>query len=119
MDLVQLNKKLISIEKEIDELVKKEKEFLKSKNLTDYEIYVDIGFFIGDYEIVSFKESVKYFSNFNDNQNHNTSKFTNQHHCWLLHRLYDDFLISWEDILKIDYVWFDVVVKNQYKRKII
>ena len=107
MDLTQLNKKILSIEEDITTLVKEEKKFFKLK-----KFYVKIRFLIGKNEIVSFKVSKKYFSK----KTHKKLKFTNKHHSWLLDKLYYDCLINWEDILKIDVAYIDIIVKNKDKK---
>ena len=37
-----------------------------------------------------------------------------QKHCWLLHLLYDDLGLKWNEILKINWLWLDFVLYYQY-----
>ena len=52
-------------------------------------------------------------------ENHNEFRFRSdhplkhQHHCWLLHELYDHTYLSWQDILYIKEIWVDVVLVTQ------
>lgn len=57
----------------------------------------------------------------NDNNCHNiTTAFqkdkdlNSQKHCWLLHSLYDHNSLDWNDIFKIDSVYFDVKIQYEY-----
>lgn len=61
----------------------------------------------------------------NDGNDHNTTSVFQkqeslnvQKHCWLLHSLYDHQGLSWEDIFKIDSVYFDVKIQYEYESKI-
>jgi len=60
-----------------------------------------------------------------DNHCHNiTSVFqkdkelNSQKHCWLLHSLYDHNPLSWDDIFKIDSIYFDVKIQYEYLSQI-
>jgi len=67
--------------------------------------------------------------NINDKENHNVSSATiknsalnSQKHCWLMHRLYDDFSIDWADIVRINNIWFDkysLPIFNRFRFKFI
>ena len=37
-----------------------------------------------------------------------------QKHCWLLHSLYDHNPLDWDEIFKIDSVYFDVKIQYEY-----
>jgi hypothetical protein len=50
---------------------------------------------------------------FNVNHNEHTDTFEGQHHCWLLHELYHHTYLSWQDIIDIEEVWFEVILKVQ------
>lgn len=41
-----------------------------------------------------------------------------QKHCWLLHSLYDHNPLSWDDIFKVDSVYFDVQIQYEYSSEI-
>jgi len=45
---------------------------------------------------------------------YDNKKLHKQKHCWLLHALYHDIGVSFENILNIEYIWFDIKVKYQY-----
>ena len=138
----ELNNKLIAIEERIYNLAKKEyqiaeKEFRRRKkieDIIDYELDVKITFDVQDdffedtKDLVSWQEFFKYSFNagrtphINDKQCHNVSgsliknrALNIQKHCWLLHRLYDDFYVSWDDILRIETMWINVAVRYQYE----
>lgn len=52
-------------------------------------------------------------------ENHNEFRFRSehplkhQHHCWLLHELYDHTYLAWVDILDVEEIWVDVVLVTQ------
>ena len=134
--IAKLNEQLCVIEEKIYTLAKVQNQTAlkmlinKENAITDYELGVEISFFINDNEeaIVSWEEYLKpHFledipcCNINDQENHNVSssfimnhELNAQKHCWLMHRLYDDFHIDWSDILLIKNVCFDINVKYQY-----
>ena len=107
----------------------------RQKNLYDYELELSFTFYTESYneELISWEEGIpkrellKKKPNWyiNDGKNHNVSSscwknnlLNAQHHCWLLHRLYDDFQLSWNDILRIKNILFDIKVSYQYKVKL-
>ncbi len=52
------------------------------------------------------------------NENHNEyengqTKFGKQNHCILLHELYDHTILSWQDIVDIEDIWFEINIKVQ------
>ena len=61
-----------------------------------------------------------------DGKCHNTTssygqkdkELNSQKHCWLLHSLYDHNPLDWDDIFKIDSVYFDVKIQYEYVLKI-
>lgn len=129
----KLNTKLKKTEKRVYKLAKKEhqrvlkKVLEKEDGITDYELYVNIFFYCGEEEITNYEEYFKpnflldRKSHFNDNQNHNVTKSIHSHpllnaqnHCWLLHHLYDDAILSWQQILSIDKMIIDIDVSYQY-----
>ena len=143
-----LNNKLITVEEDIYHLAKIENERAKKillenkdKDMYDYEMHIELFFYTsqeedeyGDpKEIYSWDHEPVYFKTFeegkpfgiNDKHCHNVSgsmiknKVLNkQKHCWLLHRLYDDFPVSWKDILLIDGMDFEINVRFQYEKKL-
>lgn len=133
--IAKLNDQLRIIEEKIYNLAKVQNQIAlkmlinKENAITDYELEAEIHFFTNDEEaIVSWEEYLKphflediHCCNLNDQQDHNVSssiiahnELNSQKHCWLMHRLYDDFQVDWNDILLIKNVWFDINVKYQY-----
>ena len=47
---------------------------------------------------------------FEENHNEYPQIFKGQHHCYLLHDLIDHTYLSWQDIVDIEEVWFEVIV---------
>lgn len=103
----------------------------KENNIEDYELEIQFMFFTKDkddgVELLTMKESIKHHFNknceinLNDKENHNVTKFlinskdlNEQKHCWLLHRLYNEYFISWNRILDINGVYFDINLRLQY-----
>ena len=144
----ELNNKLIAIEEEIYILAEVEYKRTKQKlqenaykGMFDHELELELLFyttqeedeygdpkeiFTWDYECIHFKsfEEGEPFG-INDKQCHNVTSslidnksLNRQKHCWLLHRLYDDFNVSWENILLIDGMYFDIKVSYQYEKKV-
>ena len=137
------NNKLKAIESEIKQRGLEEnqrvikKMLTKENGITDYELNVEICMYREDdeEEVATWTESLKRlyllddgkncYCNIDDNENHNvtTAIYDNktlhkQKHCWLLHSLYDDIGLSFENILNIDCIWFDINVKYQYARNV-
>lgn len=128
-----LNTQLTAVEEKIYNLAKTHnqaalRKLLESEmHITDYELEVDISLYTNQTELVFWNEYMKpHFlndrhCNINDKENHNVSsaiiknsELNAQKHCWLMHRLYDDFSIDWADILLIDNIWFDINIRHQY-----
>ena len=131
--LQHFNDKLTLIEEKIYNLALEQNQIALKRilnnddDITDYELEIDIIFYINEKEIVSWNEYMKHrflddsHCNINDKENHNvsssvikSSELNSQQHCWLMHRLYDDFFIDWDDILCIDTISFDINVCYQY-----
>lgn len=51
--------------------------------------------------------------NHNEFQNRKEHPLNNQNHCALLHDLYDHTILSWQDIVDIEEVWFEINVRVQ------
>ena len=143
-----LNNKLREIEKEIYNIaleqnqIALEKLLKKEHNILDYEI--EIQFLVygdkyvkkGDEEdpehlLADWTNNIKAIFmeetwwGINDNNCHNiTSVFqkdkdlNSQKHCSILHELYDHNPLDWDDIFKIDSVYFDVQIQYEYLTKI-
>ena len=122
--LEKLNQKLTKIEAKIYDFAEYKFQSTQKRRdeFTDFEIDIEITLYSGDKEILILQESLKnHFNghrktNLNDGENHNVTSamITNealntQQHCWLFHRLYDDYNISWKRILTIDNVWFEII----------
>ncbi len=130
----KINKQLVDIEFKIYQRAKEEnkialKKLLEKQNdMIDYELEANITFISKEHELCTVNENFKphfnrenFHVNINDKENHNVTTATiknkqlnEQHHCWLLHSLYDDCMISWNKILKITDVCFDIEVSYQY-----
>lgn len=135
--IANLNSKLKKIEKRVYELAKKEHQRVlkrvleKEDGIVDYELHVEIVFYFKEEEIATYEEYMKpnflldRKSNLDDKQNHNVTSTLYPHpllnaqkHCWLLHHLYDDVLLSWEQITNIDYLAIDIQVSYQYEESL-
>ena len=106
------------------------------QNMEDYDLNVVLTFSttdeedeFGDYlEFANWKEGIYFEGNepfgINDKNDwnvmvgrSNNKKLDKQKHCWLLHQLYDNHFVSWENILRIDRVWFEIVTEQEYAIK--
>jgi hypothetical protein len=116
------------------EAIKLDKELLKrvaDKNdfLFDYEIEIEISFYLKENEENIFSTIEEYLKNISLNkdkdiwkwsENHNeffgrTDHFMkNEYHCWWFHCLYDHNNLGFEEILKIGKIWSDIKVYYQY-----
>lgn len=143
-----LNNQLKIIEKRIYNICLEENQVAlqkileKEKDIFDYELEVHYFFYEdtyikkGDEEdpehlLTDWSDSIKSIMlkddwwGIHDNHCHNiTSVFqkdkdlNSQKHCWLLHSLYEHTSLSWEDIFKIDSVYFDVKIQYEYSSEI-
>ena len=143
----ELNNKLVLLEEKLFRLSEVEYLRVKKmcedteQNMEDYNLNVVLAFSTtdeedeyGDYlEFVNWKERI-YFDTFeNDSEEpfgindkydwnvmvgrSNNKKLDKQKHCWLLHQLYDNHFVSWENMLRIDRVWFEIVTEQEYAIK--
>jgi len=123
----KLNKVLENIEYQLLELAREYEQEIKVENPDDYELDLIFEFCAGEEEIASWFKSMKiHLENFRKMEldwglasgaDHNGAlddSLQGQKHCWLLHLLYDDLLVSWEKILKIDWLWADFCLYFQY-----
>ena len=114
----------------------------KENNILDYEIEVNYLIYGNDYKKIDDEEFTDNLladcSNcmksimlkddwygINDNKCHNiTSIFqkdkdlNSQKHCWLMHSLYDYNHLSWDDIFKIESIYFDIKIQYEYSSKL-
>lgn len=138
--LAKLNEQLALVEVDIYNRAKEQseiaiKKLLEKENaIYDYELEIYISFYYPHHQgepFLYWNECTKgHFLNdrhwqIDDKENHNVTsgrwknkELSAQQHCWLLHRLYDDFNIPWDDILNIENVSFDVKICYQYERDI-
>jgi len=80
-----------------------------------FEFRPTIGYYKYDKDKIFENEKHKeWLLNTNHNEYENTGHpLKNQHHCWLLHELYDHTYLSWQDIVDIEEVWFEVILTVQ------
>jgi len=132
-----LNNKLKNMEEKIYRVVLQENQKAlekiekKEHNIIGYEIEVE--FFIYENSeseeklLVHWKENLKSLFvkedkwGLNDNRCHNTTSIfqknellNRQKHCYLLHNLYDHYSLNWDDIFKIDRIYFDLQIQYEY-----
>ena len=142
--LNKLNDKLILIEEIIYSRAKEQNQIAlkklleKEHNILDYEIEVNYLIYGDDYIKEGDEEDPEHLLadwtdcmkrimmkeewwGINDGNCHNTTSafqknrdLNSQKHCWLLHSLYDHNPLDWDDIFKIDSVYFDVKIQYEY-----
>lgn len=144
----ELNNKLILLEERLFDLSKVEYLRTKKmceetqQNMDEYDFHIILAFSTTeeqdeneeDLEFANWRDHI-YFDTFeNDDEEpfgindkydwnvmigwSNNKKLDKQKHCWLLHQLYDNYYASWEEILRIDQVWFKIVVEHEYMMKL-
>lgn len=134
-ELQILNDRLKKLQdKLLKEAIKLDKKLLKrvaDKNdfLYDYEIEIEISFYLKENEENIFSTIEEYLKNISLNKdkdiwkwsgNHNeffgktNHSMINEYHCWWFHCLYDHNNLEFEDILKIGKIWSDIKVYYQY-----
>ena len=138
--IARLNSQLVEVEKRIYTLAKEQNAIAqrhleeKRNAIYDYELEVEISCYLKDYHedaFVSWTENAKsWFTDrerwgVNDGNDHNVTSccwknaaLNAQHHCWLLHHLYDNLLVPWEYIMLFDLVNFDIKTIYQYEQNI-
>ncbi|MEA1919893.1 MAG: hypothetical protein U9N52_08645 [Campylobacterota bacterium] len=140
--IAMLNNRLNIIESEIKQRGLKEnqraiKKVLNQKHkISGYKLEVEISVHYKNKEpvVTWFKDLKalymtdniqKHNCHIGDGLNHNTTmsicdnlKLHNQTHCWLLHSLYHHIGLSFENILNIDYLWYDIKITYQYVRRV-
>jgi len=123
----KLNRKLEKLEYKLIDLGKTYLEEVKSQKPDDYELEVVFEFCAEEKEIASWFEDLRirledeYIRKLDwglgSGADHNTAldpSLHGQKHCWLLHLLYDDIGVPWEEILKIDWFWAGFCLYFQY-----
>ena len=132
------NSKLVTIETSIKQRGLEESQRAINKmltqeyNITGYELDVEISMHSKSKELICrwykdlkplylLDDTEQHNCNIDDGINYNSTlniydnnKLHKQKHCWLLHSLYHDIGVSFENILNIEYIWFDIKVKYQY-----
>jgi len=132
------NSKLTTIETSIKQRGLEESQRAINKmltqeyNISGYELDVEISMHSKNKELICrwYKDLKPLYllddieelnCNIDDGINHNSTfnfynnkKLHKQKHCWLLHSLYHEIGVSFENILNIEYIWFDIKVKYQY-----
>ena len=101
-------------------------------NISGYELDVEISMHSKSKELICrwykdlkplylLDDTEQHNCNIDDAKNYNSTldiykhkKLNNQKHCWLLYSLYHEIGVSFENILNIEYIWFDIKVKYQY-----
>jgi len=138
----RFNSKLKTIEAEIKQRGLEESQIainrmsIQEHDISGYELDVEISMHSKNKEPVAtwFKDlkplyllddKKKYNCNIDDGVNYNSTtniyendKLHKQKHCWLLHSLYHDIGLPFENILNIEYIWFDIKIKYQYVRRV-
>ncbi|WP_373072190.1 hypothetical protein [Sulfurimonas sp.] len=136
-----LNQQFIDIEQTIydvayERIQATELELSKNENnIIDYETEVVYYFYacaendedISDEPLAEFEAHLNLevmkndWCGLNDKKCHNTTSvyqkdedLNTQKHCWLLHSLYDNYSLDWDDIFKIKRIFFDVKVQYEY-----
>ena len=135
--LVQLNEKLVDIEKgikkECQALIEELEKRIANPDdwLEDYEIVCDITFCLKEDDPEYSENSDNILAELSehfkseypcrgiaDGNNHNETQFwdhpmKDEHHCWLYHCLYDHTHLGWIDLLRIGTIWVDIHVYYQ------
>jgi len=141
----KLNNWLIALEEKIYNLAKVEylraEQMCEATAMEDYEVQVNFIFSTtkeedeyGDYlELASWEEGMHFYTfenereafGINDKYDWNVSSsfikneaLNTQRHCWLLHQLYDNYMIGWEKILRIDHIYYDIVTQHDYEESL-
>lgn len=52
--------------------------------------------------------------NWNEFENKPTHPLAKEYHCYLFHHLTDHTALAWEDVLRIDDIWVEIKIRNQY-----
>jgi hypothetical protein len=124
----KFNKVLEKVEHEIIKLAWEYEEEIKAKKPDDYKLDAVLGFSIDENEKGSW--NVNMWRCLNDikngiyewgpadGQDHNVAMekaLHGQKHCWLLQLLYDILHLTWDEVLKVNWLWIDFVLCYQYE----
>lgn len=58
-------------------------------------------------------DGIEEITNWNEYQFSEDHPLKDQNHCLLFHDLYDNAFLAWQDIVDIETIWFDVILKIQ------
>jgi hypothetical protein len=132
----QVNSRLVAIEKRITRdfrsLLPQCEQMQKEGMIDDFEIEAEVSLWLDEKDpahrdnddnimaVTSYNAKCEADSDFglDDGKNHNECQFfeahpmQGEHHCWLFHELYDHKEL-WDDILRADMIWVDVIVRRQ------
>ncbi len=130
-----LHKKEAEVHKHANWLRSRHKEWMESKRIEDFEMQVQIKLYSSEYE--RFHPGMKgkpffidkYLAGFGHKEDDPDNAFVNEswneyahssnpiakdYHCHTFHCIYDHTILSWEDIIKIEYIGIDIKVWNQF-----
>ena len=130
--LERLNKYLTKIEKRILNLGLEFKNEILALEPHDWDLKVVYEYTTQDDSKVQWIEFLKHqleewqnprndeYWGIADGNDHNVSRFIvsgleHQKHCYLMHQLYDDFHLSWNEILALEWMWLDFELCPQFK----
>ncbi|MEA3290299.1 MAG: hypothetical protein U9Q04_09005 [Campylobacterota bacterium] len=132
----KLNDNLRKVEEKAYNLAKKEnqdalKKVLEKQNgICNYDLNIKFDFYIRAYSVLELNEDMKFaflkdkkIGYLNDKDDHSIKlpslkPLDYQKHCWLLHSLYDDHMVPWELIHRIDKVYFNIEVSFEYESEL-
>ena len=129
--LDQLNQRLATTEKWILDLADRFEEETLALEPHDWEMELTYEFTTGSESKACWFTSLKHtleerrnpsldhYWGLADENDHNVSRsfapeLVEQKHCYLMHQLYDDFCLDWDDILSLEWVWLDFELRAQF-----
>ena len=128
--LGRLNKYLAGIEQRILKLGLEFKAEILALEPHDWELEVTYEYTLSDESRASWFEPLKFILEdwrkgkerwgLADGEDHNVSSalvsgLEGQKHCYLMHQLYDDFLLPWDEILSLEWMWLDFELRAQFE----
>lgn len=130
--LGRLNEYLAEIERRILNLGLEFKAEILALEPHDWELDVTYEYTLGDEHKASWIEFLKSdlegwqnrknkeYCGLADGEDHNVSRayvsgLERQKHCYLLHQLYDDFHLRWDEILSLEWIWLDFELWAQFE----
>ena len=142
--IAELNEKMLHVQKKIYTHCKQEYERIKGAepythgDLHNFSFEVQLQVYINNFELVAWSENIRCHFNENDefslqnrisplfdDEDHNVSsaicknvELNAQKHCWIMHRLYDDYFVDWSVIVMITDIHFDILTTLQYSKMI-